>query len=157
VISIKKLIVRHSIHVNCEGDENAGLTPEQLWEGLMLKLTAPQRFDDHIERCDIQWISNIQFIRELQYPAQKVEDKVTLNPHSAMSIQSLVSGENAFSLVIEIKTSLTQQLTVYYEYTRPSAHQDGFEADKYLAEAYRLSDEATIQKIKSLVSLGELA
>lgn len=132
------------------------LTLYQLWQGLLLKVTHPQRFDDQVEHCHIQWLNDIQFIREQQYSAHTVEDKVTLTPNTAIAIQSLVAGHDAFSLSIDIETTSNQQFTVHYQYQRASANQGDLDVDQYLAQAYKKADEETLQQIKSLARSGEL-
>jgi hypothetical protein len=132
------------------------LTLDQLWKGLILKLTHPQRFDHQIKHCHVGWLNHRQFIREQQYPTLKVEDKVTLTPQSAISIHSMAYGSNAFSLSIDIKATPEHQIILHYQYQRSSANYDDLDTDQYLALAYKQADEAAIEQIKSLVSLGEL-
>jgi hypothetical protein len=157
MIQHKTFETKHSITVNLDGSNGSSLlTPDQLWQGLLLKLVHPQRFDSQIKHCHIGWLNDRQFIREQQYSTFKVEDKVSLTPQSTIFVQSLASNIDAFSLSISIETTSESQRVVHYHYQRSSVSEEGLDANKYLALAYKQTDEATIEKIKSLVSLGEL-
>ena len=153
----KQLNVEYSIRVNEVGDKDLpSLTLSQLWKGLVLKLTHPQKFSEQVGECRVQWINDIQFIREQQFPAFVIEDKVTLTPEQKIQVRSLASVTEAFSLTILIRSESDAALIVTYQYQRASANEDGLDVDNYLAEAYKQADEASILKMKQMVGSGDI-
>lgn len=151
---VKQFTAEHSVVIDCAA--SGSLTRKQLWKGLMLKFINPQRFNDQIDHCQVQWLNDRQFIREQQFPTFIVEDKVTLHLEHSIEVKSLGSEVEDFSLVITIDSASENQLVVNYQYSRTSANDDGLDVDNYLAEAYKRADEAFIEQIKVLTSSEEL-
>ncbi len=70
------------------------LTPEQLWEGLVLRAEQPQLFVLGLDSCDILKRDGDTMERELHYGEAVVRDRLTLTPHDNVRYDILPTAEH---------------------------------------------------------------
>jgi hypothetical protein len=114
------------------------LTPEQLWEGLVLRAEQPQLFVLGLDSCDILSRDGDTMERELHYGQATVRDRVTLTPGSSVRYDILPTAEY-------VGGSLT--MAIEHENATPDERQ----TQEIVKSAYRESDIDTVRLIRQFV------
>jgi hypothetical protein len=106
---------------------------EQLWQGLMRRVTSPQDFPLGPERCDCEELAPGLFSRTLHFGALQVHDKVVVSDEDALvftpqampevtpirltiRIEEPQAGQMALRFVYEALAELTAEENLYSGY-----------------------------------------
>ena len=147
------LKLHHQIRINpYPVQEQAHLSVEQLWAGLVLRVLEPVRFTIGLDGADVVKISEVQYRRVLSFGAHSISDEVALEPQRSVQFtteatEQIPSGQ----LYYEIQNDATQGLMLHCEYAtnfpEPSTDEDQslLEAVK---NAYRMIDEDMVRLIR---------
>lgn len=133
------------------------LTPEQLWEGLVLRAEQPQLFVLGLDSCDILSRDGDTMERELHYGQATVRDRVTLTPGSSVRYDILPTADyvgGSLTMAIEQPDSLQLFLRFTYSTTLPeneNATPDERQTQEIVKSAYRESDIDTVRLIRQFV------
>lgn len=152
------LKVQYQIRINPYApNEQAHLSLEQLWSGLVLRVLEPQRFTLGVERAEIEPVSEVLYRRALFFGAHAIEDEVALTPQhsvrfSTVATESVPAGQ----LYYEIQQDAELGLVLYCEYAtnfpEPSTDDERalLEAVK---NAYRMGDEDMVRIIREYAQM----
>jgi hypothetical protein len=128
------------------------LTPEQLWEGLVLRAEQPQLFVMGLDSCTILSRTDSTLERELHYGSATVRDHVTLTPQQSVRYDILATEAHVGgSLTMTIEQPDDLQLFLRFEYrtTLPAADtEDARQTQEIVKSAYREADIDTVRLIR---------
>lgn len=152
------LNVQYQIRINpYPAHEQAHLSADQLWSGLVLRVMEPERFTLGLERAQVEKISEVHYQRALFFGAQAIHDEVVLVPNrsvrfTTVATDSVPSGQ----LFYELQNDAEQGLMLHCEYAtnfpEPSTDEERslLEAVK---NAYRMVDEDMVRIIREYAQM----
>ncbi|AOY90948.1 hypothetical protein BKK79_03305 [Cupriavidus sp. USMAA2-4] len=151
----------HLVEINDPGDPRlTPLTPEQLWQGLVLRAMEPELFMLGLDRSEIVARGDNWMDRELHFGGATVQDRVVLEPRRGVRYESAATAEHAggtLSMMIEAPAEGALLLRFLYETTMPTVDETG--NDRYaeiVKSAYHEADLDTVRKIRELAASGRL-
>ena len=134
------------------------LTPHQLWQGFVLRMTQPERFVPYLDRCEIQPLPGGGWRRTLQYGELVICDEVTLQPERQIDVAvAAQNGMPASSLRVTIEAPHADSLFVRFAYEDvQTVEADSAQAfyDKFRHSAYQEADIDTIRLIRQMAQDG---
>ncbi|AJW45174.1 SRPBCC family protein [Ralstonia mannitolilytica] len=136
------------------------LTPNQIWQGLVLRVREQKEFVESLDECIITAEGDGWVERELVYGRARIQDRVTLEPHTRVTYTTAATGEHAggsLTMTIETGDNNAAFIRFVYDTTLPNADESG---DTRYAEivksAYRESDIDTVRRIREIAATGRL-
>lgn len=146
----------HLVQVNDLTDPSIiYMSRDDLWEGLVLRATAPQHFVIGLGEYEIEWQDNHRLKRSLQLPGLVVDDVVTLNKGQSVHYE-IVPTETVpgGSLTMTIEEPEPEALLVRFSYcTRYlDGLGDALPYDLFVQQAYIAADIDTIQVIRERIT-----
>ncbi|GHD63223.1 SRPBCC family protein [Jeongeupia chitinilytica] len=154
----------HLIEVNdANNPAVVALTTTQLWNGLMLRVEAPQRFLEHIERVAVLERGGDWLLREVDFGQFTVRDRIMLAPHARIRFDTEASDQHqGGSLLITIESPEEGHLFLRFVYDTPVPEHDPNASEgetnyvAYLKAAYRQMDIEMMRQIREWAVLGQL-
>lgn len=136
------------------------LTPQQVWQGLVLRAREPEAFILGLDRAEILSDAGNVLERELHFGAARIRDTVTLIPHTAVRYDTHATAEHAGgSLTMSIETPDDVRIFVRFVYATTMADADAGGDTRYadiVRSAYHAADIDTIAKIREFAAAGRL-
>jgi hypothetical protein len=136
------------------------LTPNQIWQGLVLRVQEPTEFVLGLDEAVITAQGDGWVERELRFGEARIHDRVTLEPHTRVTYTTpAADGHAGGSLTMTIETNETTAAFIRFVYdtTLPNADETG---DTRYAEivksAYREADIDTVRRIREIAATGRL-
>jgi hypothetical protein len=151
----------HLVEINDPGNPLiASLTREQLWQGLMRRVEDPVPFLPGLESCTIVERHAAELLRELDFGAATIHDRVTYEQGAWVRFDILPSESHAGgSLVISIEEPAAEHLFLRFAYQTTLA-EEAFSQDagyvEYVKSAYHQSDVEMVRIIRTLAASGTL-
>lgn len=149
----------HLIQIN--DPENPLLAPlnrDQLWQGLLQRVEHPQPFLPGLEACTIVERQADQLLRELNFGAAVIRDRVTLAHAHWVRFDILPSAAHAGgSLTISIEEPEPNFLFLRFAYQTTLASDPSSEERAYIdyvKSAYHQSDVDCVRIIRTLAAGG---
>lgn len=136
------------------------LTPDQLWQGLVLRAESPEMFMLGLDRAEITGRGDGYIERVLHFGQANVRDRVVFEPRRQVRYESAATAEHAGgTLTMAIETPGAGALLVrfVYETTMPAVDASG--DDRYaeiVKSAYHEADLDTVRKIREIAATGRL-
>ncbi len=133
-------------------------TPEQLWQGLMLKVREPQRFPMGPERCTVQDEGDGLLRREQVYGPHTLVDHIRVTPQRALQFTPEAHGDTTpIQLTVTIEAPNDAQLLLRYVYEAVGA-QSAEEAyfNDYRYSAWLAHDRDTVRTLRQWLVEGGL-
>ncbi|MCB1914504.1 MAG: DUF1857 family protein [Rhodocyclaceae bacterium] len=151
----------HLVEVNDLGNPAvADLTREELWFGLLYRAEDPAAFLPGLEECRIVERGDRRLLRELDFGATTVRDRVTFEPLEWMCFEiEPAAGHAAGSLRISIEEPSPMALFLRFLYRTTLAEgaaSDGVEVAEYVKSAYQDSDIETVRLIRRIAEQSRL-
>jgi hypothetical protein len=157
----KTLYFEHLVQINDPGSmELDPLTPEQLWQGLVLRTKSPELFVLGLDRAEIVAQGDDWVERVLHFGAASVRDRVVFEPRRLVRYETAATDEHAggtLTMAIETPGPGALLLRFTYQTTLPSTDESG--DDRYaeiVKSAYHEADIDTVRKIRELAGSGRL-
>ncbi|WP_432720930.1 SRPBCC family protein [Jeongeupia wiesaeckerbachi] len=155
----------HLIEVNdANNPAVVALTIEQLWQGLMQRVEAPQRFLEHIERVAILERGDGWLLREVDFGQFVVRDRITLALHAGIRFDTEANAEHlGGALAITLESPEEGHLFLRFVYDtpvpepEPGASEGEVNYAAYLKAAYRQMDIDMMRHIREWAVLGQLS
>jgi len=136
------------------------LSRQQLWQGLMHRVEDATPFLPGLERCTIVSRQGNELLRELDFGAVVIQDRVSFVVESWVRFDILPSTSHAGgSLTISLEEPQQESLFLRFAYTTNLAEGSPSEDDayvEYVKQAYHQSDIDTVQIIRTLAAGGPL-
>ena len=132
------------------------LSREQLWRGLLRRVEQPMEFLPQLNGCSIVMRGDRTLVRELDFGAFTVRDRVLLEPMEKMSIVIKATPQvPEGKLIIAIETHSADHLQLRFTYDIQRKRSDDIEMeeqyDRVLQSAYVQADIDSVKIIRSLV------
>ena len=135
------------------------LTREQLWQGLLYRVDNPLPFLPGLEACTILERSNDQRLRQLDFGAAVIRDRVTLAGMDWVRFDIEASEKHAGgSLTIAIEEPETGALFLRFTYETTlatTADSEDRAYVEYIKSAYHQSDIDCVRIIRTLAAGGK--
>ena len=149
----------HLIQINDPADPLLEpLTRQQLWQGLMHRVEDATPFLPGLERCTILSRQGSELLRELDFGAVVIQDKVSFVVEAWVRFDILPGPNHAGgSLTITLEEPQQESLFLRFAYTTNLAEGSPSEDDayvEYVKQAYHQSDIDTVQIIRTLAAGG---
>lgn len=149
----------HLIQINDPGNPLiAMLSRDQLWQGLLHRVENPLPFLPGLESCTILERQAATLLRELNFGAAVIQDRVTLSEGAWVRFDILPSETHAGgSLTISIEEPESSQLFLRFAYRTTLAEQGNIEDRayvEYVKSAYHQSDVDCVRIIRTLAAGG---
>jgi hypothetical protein len=137
------------------------MTRDQLWRGLLRRVERPMEFLPQLSGCLIVMRSDTNIVRELDFGAFLVRDRVRLDPMNQLSVETeardrLPSGK----LVIAIEEPGAERMQLRFTYDVERERSDDVEAekqyDRVLEAAYLQADIDSVKRIRQLIDADSL-
>ncbi len=131
---------------------------EQLWQGLMLRLRAPQDFPLGPEGCDWQETSPGHFTRELRFGAHVMNDEVLAVPLQRLQFTPRAHGDTTpvrLSLSIEEPQPGQLVLRFLYESLGEPSLEEAF-YNEYRHNAWLHNDRDMVRTLRQWLDEGRL-
>ena len=137
------------------------LTPEQVWQGLLLRVEQPQLFVAGLDDCTILTRDGDTLERELNYGAAKVRDRVTLTPSERVRYEIAATDAHVGgTLTMTIEAPDEMQLFLRFEYSTTLPEPTGSDDRRTLEivkSAYREADIDTVRLIRQFANTGQIS
>ncbi|MDX5362946.1 MAG: DUF1857 family protein [Pseudazoarcus pumilus] len=135
------------------------LSREQLWFGLLCRVENPAPFLPGLEACEVleRWQDGL--LRELDFGALRIRDRVTLDPMNSVTFEAEQCEQHAGgSLTIGIEEPASGQLVMRFVYrtTQPESEDGSTMYADLVRSAYEQSDIDTVRVIREIVASGRL-
>jgi len=136
------------------------LTPEQLWQGLVLRSAEPELFVLGLDRAEIVERGDDFVVRVLHFGKATIRDRVVFVPRREVRYETAATAEHAggtLTMAIETPGPGALLLRFVYETTMPAIDERG--DDRYaeiVKSAYHEADIDTVRKIRELAASGRL-
>ncbi|WP_020202733.1 MULTISPECIES: SRPBCC family protein [Cupriavidus] len=136
------------------------LTPEQLWQGLVLRSAEPELFVLGLDRAEIVARGDDFVVRVLHFGKATIRDRVVFVPRREVRYETAATAEHAggtLTMAIETPGPGALLLRFVYETTMPAIDERG--DDRYaeiVKSAYHEADIDTVRKIRELAASGRL-
>lgn len=134
------------------------LTREELWFGLLCRAEDPRPFLPGLESCTIVERSDACLVRELQFGAALIRDRVTLAPMQSVCFESERTEEHAggrLTICIEEPAENELALRFHYVTTLPEGGAETNYAE-FVKSAYHQSDLDTVRVIRMIAESGRI-
>ena len=136
------------------------LTRDQIWSGLLHRVEDATPFLPGLERCTIVERHADHLLRELDFGAAVIHDRVTLVENHWVRFEIVPSEQHAGgSLTISIEEPEPLALFLRFAYTTTLANNPNSEDRayiEYVKSAYHQSDVDCVKLIRTLTTSGEL-
>lgn len=136
------------------------LTRDQIWRGLRHRVEDATPFLPGLERCTIVERHPDHLLRELDFGAAVIHDRVTLADHHWVRFEILPSEQHAGgSLTITIEEPEPYALFLRFAYATTLANSPNAEDRayiEYVKSAYHQSDVDCVKLIRTLTASGAL-
>jgi hypothetical protein len=136
------------------------LTRDQIWSGLLHRVEDATPFLPGLERCTIVERHADHLLRELDFGAAVIHDRVTLADNHWVRFEIVPSEQHAGgSLTITIEEPEPLALFLRFAYTTTLANNPNSEDQayiEYVKSAYHQSDVDCVKLIRTLTASGEL-
>lgn len=136
------------------------LTRDQIWSGLLHRVEDATPFLPGLERCTIVERHADHLLRELDFGAAVIHDRVTLTDKHWVRFEIVPSEQHAGgSLTITIEEPEPLALFLRFAYTTTLANNPNSEDMayiEYVKSAYHQSDVDCVKLIRTLTASGEL-
>lgn len=143
----------HVVQVNDLKDSSiADLTRKQLWDGLVLRATAPHHFVIGLGEYELDWQTDTLLKRSLELPGLVVDDLVTFNEGESVHYEIVPTATVAGgSLTMKIEEPEPRSLFVRFSYCARYLKEigDDFPYDLFVQQAYIAADIDTIRIIRN--------
>lgn len=147
----------HVVQVNDLTDDRIpNITRAQLWDGIALRATEPQRFVVGLDEFDLEWQSDTRLKRRLELPGVVVHDVVTFDRQHSVQYDIIPTADVAGgSLTMTIEEPEPDALFVRFRYCARYVEGIGDELpyDLFVQQAYVTMDIDTIRIIRDRVTL----
>lgn len=149
----------HLVQVNDPGNPLIeSLSREQIWQGLLHRVEDPLPFLPGLESCTILERQATELLRELDFGAAVIQDRVTYEAEQWVRFDILPSANHAGgSLTITIEEPAAEHLFLRFAYQTTLA-EEAFSQDagyvEYVKSAYHQSDVETVRIIRTLAAGG---
>lgn len=136
------------------------LSREQVWQGLLHRVEDAVPFLPGLERCTIVERHADHLLRELDFGAATIHDRVTQDPGHWVRFEILPSEQHAGgSLTITIEEPEPAALFLRFAYattfaSNPNSEEQGY--IEYIKSAYHQSDVDCVRIIRTLAAQGTL-
>ncbi|MCB1894446.1 MAG: DUF1857 family protein [Zoogloeaceae bacterium] len=145
----------HLVEINDLGNPAvADLTREEVWFGLLYRAEDPAAFLPGLDQCRIVERSDRELVRDLDFGATTVRDRVTFEPLEWMCFEIEPGAEHAGgSLRISIEEPRPMALFLRFLYRTTLAEgtaSDGVAVAEYVKSAYEDSDIETVRLIRRI-------
>ncbi len=136
-------------------------TPEQVWRGLLRRVERPKDFLPQLNRCHIVLRGDRTLVRELDFGAFVVRDRVRLTPQREITFDTdSAPNISTARLTISVEQPSEHQLQLRFTYhvQRQPADDAEMEAhyDRYLQAAYLQADIESVKIMRMLLAEGAL-
>lgn len=135
------------------------LSREQLWFGLLCRVENPALFLPGLESCEILQRLEDGVLRELDFGALCIRDRVILEPMESVTFEAHQSARHAGgSLTIRIEEPASGQLVMRFTYrtTQPDTEDGSTMYADLVKSAYQQSDIDTVRVIREIVANGRM-
>jgi hypothetical protein len=151
----------HLVQINDPGNPQLDpLTPEQLWQGLVLRAESPELFMLGLDRAEITARGEGWIERVLHFGQARIRDRVHYAPRQSVRYESAATAEHAGgTLTMTIETPGADALLVRFTYETTMPAVDASGDDRYaeiVKSAYHESDIDTVRKIREIAASGQL-
>lgn len=145
----------HLIEINdVHNPAIADLTREELWFGLLYRAEDPVVFLPGLETCVIVSRGERELIRDLNFGATVVRDRVSFEPLEWICFETAATREHAGgSLTISIEEPEPGAFFLRFRYRTTLAEgsaSDGVVVSEYVKSAYQDSDIETVRLIRRM-------
>ncbi len=151
----------HLVEINDPSNPNLDpLTPEQLWQGLVLRAESPDLFVLGLDDAEIVGRGDNWIERVLHFGKANIRDRVIYEPRKLVRYETAATAEHAggtLTMVIETPGPGALLLRFVYETTMPAVDDSG--DDRYaeiVKSAYHEADLDTVRKIREIAASGRL-
>ncbi|MEY4427855.1 MAG: hypothetical protein RLZZ182_544 [Pseudomonadota bacterium] len=152
----------HLIEINSPAAHLQGVidtfSREQLWRGLMLKVMAPERFDNGPDRVECDSTVPDQVRRTLHFGAHVLRDAVQLVSGQSIQFTPEAHGELApIRLTVSIEEPQAGQMVLRFVYealAEQSAEEASF--NSYRHSAWLHADRDMVRQLREWLEAGEL-
>ena len=136
------------------------LTREELWFGLLYRAEDPAVFLPGLEKCEIVSRGENELVRDLDFGATVVRDRVTFLPMESMCFETAPNAEHAGgTLTIRIEEPQPGSLFLRFCYRTTLAEgelSEGVPVAAYVKSAYEDSDIETVRLIRRIAEHARL-
>lgn len=152
------LKLQHHIRINpYPTQEQAHLSIEQLWSGLVLRVLEPMRFTIGLDGAQVTQVNERQYRRTLSFGAHSIADEVALEPqHSVRFVTEATEQIPSGQLYYEIQDDPTHGLVLLCEYATAFPEPQSDEEQQLLEtikSAYRMADEDMVRIIREYAQM----
>ena len=156
-----KLRFEHLVEINDPGNPQLDpLTPDQLWQGLVLRAESPELFVLGLDRAEVVGRGDGWIDRVLHFGAATIHDRVVFEPRRKVRYETAATADHAggtLTMGIETPAPGALLLRFVYETTMPSVDASG--DDRYaeiVKSAYHEAVIDTVRKIREIADTGRL-
>ena len=156
-----KLRFEHLVEINDPGNPQLDpLTPDQLWQGLVLRAESPELFVLGLDRAEVVGRGDGWIDRVLHFGAATIHDRVVFEPRRKVRYETAATADHAggtLTMGIETPAPGALLLRFVYETTMPAVDASG--DDRYaeiVKSAYHEADIDTVRKIREIAATGRL-
>jgi hypothetical protein len=151
----------HFVHVIQINDPQSSvlqaLTLEQVWRGLMRRAERPMDFLPQLQGCHIVMRGDRTLIRELNFGAFIVRDRVRISPQQSLTFDTdSAPNISTARLCIAIEENGTDQLQLRFTYDVERKRSDDAQLeaqyDKFTQAAYLQADIDSIKIMRALLA-----
>ena len=147
------LKVNYQLSVNpYPSDEQAHLSVEQLWSGLVLRVLEPVRFTIGLDEAHVQQTDEQHYQRVLHFGDNAIRDQVELrDQHSIRFVTEANERAPSGQLYYEIQQHPTDGLVLHCEYATEFPEPNTDEERQLLEmikNAYRMADQDMLRIIR---------
>ncbi|MGH8786439.1 MAG: SRPBCC family protein [Cupriavidus necator] len=156
-----KLRFEHLVEINDPGNPQLDpLTPDQLWQGLVLRAESPELFVLGLDRAEVVGRGDNWIDRVLHFGEASIQDHVVFEPRRQVRYETAATAEHAggtLTMAIETPGPGALLLRFVYDTTMPAVDASG--DDRYaeiVKSAYHEADIDTVRKIREIADTGRL-
>ncbi len=136
------------------------LTREEVWFGLLYRAEDPAAFLPGLERCEIVSRGERELVRDLDFGARVLRDRVTFEPLEWMCFEVAPGADHAGGrLTILIEEPAPGALFLRFQYRTTLAEgatSDGVAVAEYVKLAYEDSDIETVRLIRRIAEQARM-
>ncbi|WP_455282187.1 SRPBCC family protein [Cupriavidus necator] len=151
----------HLVEINDPGNPQLDpLTPDQLWQGLVLRAESPELFVLGLDSAEVTGRGDNWMDRVLHFGKASVHDRVVFEPRQKVRYETAATAEHAggtLTMAIETPGPGALLLRFVYDTTMPAVDPSG--DDRYaeiVKSAYHEADIDTVRKIREIADTGRL-
>ncbi|GAB3092371.1 SRPBCC family protein [Cupriavidus yeoncheonensis] len=151
----------HLVEINDPGNPQLDpLTPDQLWQGLVLRAESPELFVLGLDRAEVVGRGDGWIDRVLHFGAATIHDHVVFEPRRQVRYETAATADHAggtLTMAIETPAPGALLLRFVYHTTMPAVDASG--DDRYaeiVKSAYHEADIDTVRNIREIAATGRL-